>query len=638
MPSGFETIGWVLTVKNKATTAVDKIVKHMEKRVEEIAYSTGNVSKQFYEWGNKRGKLLKGVANTTGYITSAFEQVFNSLRLESGLAVIKYLPMLRDKFIGAVDAITNFIPNKIKLIKKKWGDFSAFMNKDRTWGELLKGAKGALVKGVTSLATGFTNVSKRAAGFVKSLKTVWKDSERVAKLGRWLEDRGGVVGILLGPFGSLFKLLTPLIDMIAEQLSPAIETFSAIVSTAFGPFGELLEIVAQNLAEAIVPFIKPLASFLELAAVKVGVMIQQLLKGKPEKVMVGVMGIVGKAAPIVMRLMDTVLKAGMEIGGGLFKALEEVGPSLLELAVGLLNAIIPIIPPLTKIAVTLLEKVFIPGLLKIAKWLEAWMPEITAFIEAFAIGLGQLGETLDDFFGPKFKKYISDFKILFIDPLMVYVEKAINYAGKLIDVFRMEGVFEGTKKLVVDFFGFLGDAITKVLKMVGLVKDETAAIAISDTERARALASDAAIQKEVQARLARGESIADLQNKSRVAKPAPKTTVPGILLGHRDQLSEAMKGMADGGIVTRETIARVGEKGKEAVLPLDGEVLGRTFAPMLRDLKFPALEKLVEIAQHLQAVLMNGSVRVTSADVGKTADRDNGNISMAPGMYGGGSW
>ena len=48
--------------------------------------------------------------------------------------------------------------------------------------------------------------------------------------------------------------------------------------------GESLEIIARNLALQLVPIIRPLAAFLELAAVQIGLLVTDLLKGKPEEV------------------------------------------------------------------------------------------------------------------------------------------------------------------------------------------------------------------------------------------------------------------------------------------------------------------------------------------------------------------
>lgn len=632
MPSGFETIGWVLTVKDKATTAVDKIVKHMEKRVEEIAYSTGDVSKRFYEWGNKRGKLLKGVANAAGFITQSFGQVFNSLRLELGQGTIKKLVVFREKMVKGFDAIATFIPNRIKAVRKRWAEFSAFMNKDRTWGELLKGTKGALVKGVTGLVTGFTRLGKGVKGLGGGL------AGPVGKLGGILVSVGKFAGGgILGVIGKIVGLVEPLISMIVDQFEPAMETFSAIVSTAFGPLGELFEIIAQNLAESIVPFIKPLATFLELAAVKAAVFVQQLLKGKPERLMVGIFAIVRKLAPVVMKLFDTLLKAGGKIGEALLRVVEKAGPALLDLAVGLLDAIIPLIPPLTKITITLLEKVLVPILLKLADWLEKWMPDITTFIEALAIGLDDIATRVDDFYG-NFNKYMGQFNYLFVDPITDGIADVIYWFMELPDT-----IAGGFKSMYAHVTGFIDD----VKKAVSLGWKLIVSGLGLDT-----LGKDAS--------KAFGALLAAMQSPLETMKTFINTYIMGPLdsllnaslpvIGKLSDVLNKLPGvkittplprLAEGAVVEgprgRGIQATVGEAGQELIMPLKPDVLERVLTPIIPNIKFPMLDKLVEIADGIYNTLQRGTVRVSSADAPARAERQD-NAVLAPGMYGGGSW
>jgi len=439
MADGFETIGWVLKVENKATSQVDKIVSHLEKQVADVAYQVGDFGKQFYALGEKQGKVGKGLANAAGLITTSFGRVFGSLRVEMQELFINTFSDVTKKGIYAasglfIKGITGYVKG-INKVKTAWTDFTTFMTTERTWGEILDtGTKSAkkLSLGILSLAKSSLGYAKSlggptiAAGWMKVTTALRSGTQNIGaffqkvlsikKIGDAFRSVGGIVGMILGPFGKILDLFSPLIDMIVDEFTPAMETFSDIIKSAFGPLGMTFEILARNLATAIVPFIKPLASFVELAAVQIGTMVQELLKGDLGGLMADLVGMFNQMRPVAMHLITVLMDAGKKIGGALLRALTKVGPALLKLVAGLLEAIIPLVPPLTNIAVTLLEKVLVPALLGIAGWLDRWMPTITEFIDAFAIGIGKIAVKVDDFFS-NIGKYADQFKALFIDPI-----------------------------------------------------------------------------------------------------------------------------------------------------------------------------------------------------------------------------
>jgi phage-related protein len=604
MADGFETIGWVLKVEDKATTTMKKIVSALEAQVEKVAYSAGSFTQKIRGWGDKQGDVLKGVSKLAAGISESFGQVFGSLAMESGTFLV-------DKLKGYIEKgttpFTSILAIPVK-IKQGWKDLGKFFKKERTWGELLESS----AVGVKKLNTGMLGLGKTVRGtasgvwskmFGKPAQLDMKGATQNASflrrqidgiytIGAGFKKLGGLAGIILGPFGKLLDLFSPFIDMIVEMLVPAFETFAAIIKTAFGPLAMTLEIVAQSLATAIVPFIKPLAAFLEIAAVQVGVMIQELLKGKPEAIFAGLFEILNAARPVLMHLMTVLFDAGKQIGGALFRTLVKVGPALLQLAVGLLDAIIPLIEPLTKLAVVLLEKVFVPALLAIAGWLDRHMPTISMLIEMLSEWITETAVKVDDFFS-NFGKYANDFKVLFIDPVMSYIQPLIDL---------IEGVASGIK---------------------GLIGGDTAA------ERPMP-------EADVTGQAGGGQAAA-----LREAAEREKALV-GLTGAEREAVLQEMnrkrRGMAAGGVALKPMVPLIGEAGPEMVLPLRPDVIERTLAPIIPSIKFPALDRLVELASSIDRTLSQGTMRVLTTNPAQRAPDSGSDIALAPGMVGGGSW
>lgn len=694
MADGFETIGWILKVEDKATSSIDKITTFVQARIEEAAYSAGNFSDQIAQWGSKRGPLLRSFAGMAEGASRSFGQVIALAKMNLGArltkalyfahagvrmlstdvqkvvnrfmttpagrvagGLLKTLPIIKKGFESVAFSVQRRLgmferaaarlkyadaATKVRDIEKSLRGISKIgdpVERARALGEAFEKLKDAredmdkartelekfpsLLKRTTHLVAQFSKIA--GLGFVKVAQQAGHFLRKVIdiqSIANAFRDMGGIAGVMLGPFGKLLDLFSPLLDMIVEQVTPAIQTFAAIVETAFGPFSMTLELIAQNLADAIVPYIKPLAVFLELAALQLGTMLADLLKGNPEGIMAGLFDIIKAAKPVLLKLMSTLLTAGKEIGGALMRAVVQVGPALVKVAVELLGALIPLIPPLTRIVVTLLEKVFVPLLLKVAQWLDQNMPQIELWIAAVADLVGQLADRLDDFFGPKLGKYLSDFKLLWIDPIIGFVNGVIGYAQQLVNVFRMEGVFAGLKKMVTDYFGFLGGAIHKLLVMVGLAEEEAEGAGAGLTDALKEAGGAAPLSAEIDPGVLQTQDREEFNKRMRALKVAREG------------------GMAAGGVVTGPTRKLIGEAGPEMVLPLSPDVVERTLAPILPDMKFPALDRLVEIAMSIDRTLSRGTMRVLSMNTETPAqdeDRGMGDIYMAPGMNGG-SW
>lgn len=649
MADGFETVGWIFKMKDAATASVAKIVKKLEENIYDVATGVSSVSEKFYEWGSGRSKVGKSIAFAAGFVAQSFENVVGSALTE-----------ISEKFAETFESVVStgkkvlFAPFKAgfelwtstgvratelmiagieRLQEGARRAYAVIFDREFSFGELF--TLGA--DGLKKMSLGFLSLSKSALAAAKTLggntfAGAWKAITvgarsgaqnlgvffqkilGIEKIARFFKGAGGVVGILLGPFGKLLDLFSPFVDMIVEQITPAMETFSAIIKTALGPFSMTLEIIARNLATAIVPLIKPLASFLELAAVQVGVLIQNMLKGKPEKMMAGMFGILNKARPVLMQVLKTLLDSGKLIGATLLDSMMKLLPLVVELGVGLLEAFVPLIPPLTKLSIALLENVFIPALLAIVKILnDHVVPFIKDWMPALGIVIDDVATQVAEFWG-NLGKYAEQFKILFIDPIMKWIDDTVAYFGKLIDVFAMEGVFAGLQRTIGDFFGFATDGIQKLLELVGLAEE-------------KGEGEGASMQKAESARRISDEDIKRLELESG---------------GDRDIFAKKMRelrkqrGLAKGGVTTGPTTRLIGEQGPEMVLPLKREVIERTLAPILPEMKFPALDRLVEIAAGIERVLMGGALRVRTDQQAAPARDERNDLHMAPGMMGGG--
>ena len=257
---------------------------------------------------------------------------------------------------------------------------------------------------------------------------------------------------ILGPFEALFKLLSPIINAVVDVLSPAFETFGALIKNELAPLSFLFETMAQQLAPLVQKLIQPLVALLEHAAVHFGTLLADILKvDGPANALAGmffrlapvvsslvkafvdlgaqlipqVVGIFNELVPLAVEfaeLMGKQLVDVVKILGGVWA---EVGPELVRTMLDLLKALLPILPPLAKLSTVLLKEVFAPLTIKTIKLVAELLTNsiIPAIQDTVAIAvpfIEDITSRLDQFFG-NLGKYASDFNTLFIQPIAGHI-------------------------------------------------------------------------------------------------------------------------------------------------------------------------------------------------------------------------
>lgn len=551
---GFETIGWVLSVKDKASDAITKVTSFLNDKVGGSAQVVSNLVSDITGYMGLGGPVV-GVLDSVG---TAFGDIF-----KGGLLVADDLG----------DVASGAIKNVTRLVGKLTTNVG-------------QGLKGALT-GTLSL------IRRSAVGMSDMLQRVI-DMDDLAK---GFKAMGGIAGVMLGPFGGLLKLFKPLIDMLVRQIMPAVETFFAIIETSMGPFSMTLEIVARNLATAIVPLLKPIMVFLELAAVQLGFMLQKLLKEGAGGVSGGIMGAVMSIGKAVMKLLPVLL------------------PTLLKLV----QALLPLIPPLLKIGVALLEKVFVPALLAIAKWMDkSLIPFIDDWMPAVVTVLTDVAKQVEEFWG-NFPRYANDFKVLLIDPITGWFTDLWKHVSGLLD-----GVIGFVKPVASKFKEYVIDPIMTLIQPV--------------------VAVVGGLASKIGKLFGGEEEVAVPSDESRTAQEAGLTGLTGE--ARREALDEYLrtrKGMARGGVATGPVDVVVGEAGKELMLPLKESVVRDVVAPLLPEFKIPALDGLLALAQRVEkrlgGVLVVNDISESGVVGGGGGDSQGlSDLDASVGALGMGAW
>jgi len=558
--------------------------------------------------------------------------------LETGQAAIERSAGKIDKALGGlvenVDESTatlsstlgDFAENTLDLILKPLDLIeSAFVN-------VGKAVIGIPVNIVRQLGIGIQSLGQTASSAAVRVGEIVQDFISLDTLKKGLVASGGLFGALLGPFGSLLKLFSPLIDVLVEGLSPAMETFAAIFKTSFKDLFALAEVMAQMFAPMIQKFIAPFVSLMEVMAVHVASFVAGLLKstsassgiaslfqslgpvimdifralgGLGSELLPVVVKTFSELAPVAGEIIKTIGKLAAELLPEFGRIAAEVIPPLAKAFVGLLKAIMPLVPPLAKLATVLVKDVFGPatvaGIKMLADWIEkSVIPFIKEWMPALIIVVKDVAKQVSDFYG-NFTKNITDFYTAVLKPSLIdpVVKAWKDFKGGLANGVREVMKFKDTlmefSKGVLSLFG------------VGEVKASTINLV---------QAFIAPLQMTIDSMKA---TINDYLVKTANAilawdPPGPGDSVANMMgLGKAFQIPQ----LAEGGIITPSTggtLVNVGEgKHAETVIPLTAEKVREFIGPL--DLKVEGGREVVSLMRSIHEAL-KGTLRV---DPGKAA-------------------
>lgn len=311
----------------------------------------------------------------------------------------------------------------------------------------------------------------------------------------------------LGPIGLILKLLSPLLSIVVDSLSPAFETFSAAIEVALGPLSFVLEALAQQLAPLIVKTLQPF----------VGIMVQMVGDLAP-KLVSWLSKAAVEAAPLAMQLADKLVPAFQNM----LEAMED------------------------------LAKTYGPAVLDVA------------------------GQVFDFFL--HFQKYMGDFYLLFIQPI----------------VDGVKGIWATVQPYVQPIF----DAMDKLVSGLEIVK------------KAKEFFGGAPVISQTNAS---ASEISSAQSKAKVTDRARQLNQQGMspkdAQAQAEKEAASAKPMAAGGITTKPLL--VGEAGPEAIMPLRPDAFADVLGPLLT----PGFEAVVDAVQDVGRAL-RGTITVTGKDVG----------------------
>ena len=385
MPDGagagdYAIIGWLFQARDEASPVFDRIQDLIDTVV-------GTV-----------GGLLEGLGSTAervvGFVTAELSD------LGAGLRDLAEVPLrfVAGAFGSVFGDLASTVKEGLELTLEPFRMFGraiaapfiglkrllldvqlSFRDFGKVAGRVLYAPIKALSRGVELLGLSGASAAVRVGELVQRLIDVEKLS---AGVGKALQFTIG------GPIGLLFKLFQPIIAMLVEGLSPAMETFTAIVKTAFTPLFELAELMAQMFAPMVVKAITPFVAWLETAALsvanivaglfrgqkaagplgslfeRVGPVIQDIFRalgGLADDLLPAVFKTFNGLVPVVEQVLESIAGVARDALPMLGKFARDVIPKVVRLFGDLLKAVLPIIPPLMKVGVALLENVFIPG-------------------------------------------------------------------------------------------------------------------------------------------------------------------------------------------------------------------------------------------------------------------------------------
>lgn len=303
--------------------------------------------------------------------------------------------------------------------------------------------------------------------------------------------------LFTGPLGLIMKLLSPIISVLVDTLSPAMETFAAIVKNSLAPLSFLLETLAQQLAPVVTKAIAPFVFLLEVGAVQAAKFVTSLLKGGAGAgVIAGLFKSVGPTIMEIFRAMGglatdllpvvvDLFKDLVPIVGEVFKIIAKVVadllpvfgetltktlPPLLKSVLKLVSALLPVLPKLLEVFTAVVTKLVSPALIKAAEGIsvfigESLIPFINDNMPKMLVALDQIVALVDkaanllgrDGIGGT----LSKFKALYLDPIIKWAKEAVD------TIFDNTLVGKITKRIVDGFFAALKSLSTKGAEEVG---------------------------------------------------------------------------------------------------------------------------------------------------------------------------
>jgi phage-related protein len=500
---------------------------------------------------------------------------------------------------------------------------------------------------------------------------------------------GGVVGGLGKALGGALKLFTPILNILGKVFSPLIEGIGEHISNAFGPLQMVMEMIAQDLGPKIAKLLVPFVAMMEILVTQIGQAMSSLLDGPDllgtisalitgimpplSKILQAVIKVVQKLLPVALKLIQSLLPIVMQVVDILADTLvdvlgiigdiwEQVGPLLVETFVELLKAIMPLIKPLLKLAKILLEKVFGPLLIKtiqlVAKLIgEVLVPAIEMLVKFVIPIIESISESLADFFG-NFEKYMTDFYILFVQPIVQFFKDVGITIGEFVsDVIGFfTNLWDGITEFVTDAVDLIGSIPGRVAEFIAGIGRAIAGFftntipglwssfwewvmglgttfmewlsglwdSIISTLGLDSIVEGAkgAFQVVIDTLMAPinavkgiiNDWIIDTANDILAWDPPviPGGNVADILF---DDPSYRIPLLAAGGITKPEAVpqggvqAVVGEAGPEMILPLRGDLVRSTLAPAFEGIEVPGIDQMIGFLESIDRRL-GGTLRV----------------------------
>lgn len=403
MADGFETIGWVLSVKDMATDKMQTVAKFVDKMAQQTAHNT---KRNFDKLGQTLQNFTKSKAMTFIEMNKHLDYV--QAHLAASKADVRgIISWFSDEWEGmgrTIGGVTDVLedigfrrwPAMLKLVKETGDEMKIAFDEKR------------YVKALSVLI----RQTRRAIPIANELLQKYIGVERI---GKFFDSVGGMAGILLGPFAGIFKLFRPFIDMFVDTFMPAIETFTDIVGAALGPFAITLEIIARNLAVKLMPHLRKFGAIAEIVARQLGMWLtKQIESGAFDKLINSLVKLAMNALPRILNFAEKMWESTKKVDWA-------------RLLDSFLSAIEKSLP--------LIEKL----LLKLPKLLDDWGPAIITLIGDVAYKVADFFANFDIYMG-ELKNMWKDFSDNYIDPVFDKLQKfhymlshPLGAAGKVVD-------------------------------------------------------------------------------------------------------------------------------------------------------------------------------------------------------------